>query len=87
MNKQYAIFHDDCEIIVTVLYSDDANESMNTIRDFVIDQMDSDTNLDKGYIESYPFWKAEWEITGYGLPSGFDTKQIIDLEKHDEQAI
>ena len=75
--KQYAIFHDDCEIMVTLL--EGTIDSMPTVRDFIIADMDADTNKEHGYVESYPFWRANWEITGYKLSKDFDMNQILEI--------
>ena len=75
--KQYAIFHDDSEITVTLISGDLSN--MPAVREEIKAIMDSDKNIDSGYVEQYPFYKADWVITGGRFEPGFDMNQIIEI--------
>lgn len=80
-NKTYAIFNQkhDCEIWVTLLVGD--LESIDTIRELISYELEADASLEKGYVESYPFFQAEWEIVGGRLDRGFDFNQVIEVEQ------
>ena len=76
---KYAIFSKshDCEITVELL--EGSRESMDAVREVIISILDNDPNQDNGYIEEYPFWRANWEITGGRLEPSFDCSQIIEV--------
>jgi hypothetical protein len=56
LNKKH-----DCKIVITLKVGD--NESIDTIEELITYELDTNPNLKKGYVESYPFFKADWEIT------------------------
>jgi hypothetical protein len=75
--KTYAIFLDDCEIHLTLELG--TLESVETARELIKHQMQESANLGAGYVESYPFFKGEWEIVGGKLPVGFDQSIILEV--------
>ena len=80
MSKTYAIFSQkhDCEVWVNLKLGD--RESMDTVRELVFEQMDEDDSLEGGYVESYPFFQADWICVGGRMDSGFDFSQIMEVE-------
>lgn len=80
MPKTYAIFNQkhDCEIWVTLKIGD--RESVETARELIAIEMDADPSLDKGYVESYPFFQADWEVMGGRFDRGFDFNQIMEVD-------
>jgi hypothetical protein len=75
--KTYAIFLDDCEIHLTLSLG--TLESVDTARELIKYQMQESPSLEAGYVESYPFFKGEWEIVGGKLPVGFDQSTILEV--------
>jgi hypothetical protein len=73
----YAIFLDDCEIHLTLSLG--TLESVETARELIKCQMNESANLGAGYVESYPFFKGEWEIVGGKLPISFDQSTILEV--------
>jgi hypothetical protein len=76
----YAIFNQkhDCEIWVTLKVGD--LESIETIREFIVDAMDRDHSQEKGYVESYPFFQADWVIMGGRIDAPFDFNQVLEID-------
>ena len=76
---RYAIFNrkHDCEIWVTLKVGD--RESIDTIKELIAYELDDHPDFDRGYVESYPFFQADWEITGGKLPVDFDCNQVLEL--------
>jgi len=79
--KTYAIFSLalDAEIWVTLKEGD--IDSIPSIRDEIISQCVADPSLDKGFVEQYPFYMAEWEMVGGRMDNDFDFSQIIEVNK------
>jgi hypothetical protein len=73
----YAIFINDCEIWVTLKVGD--RESIDTARELIAYQLDDNPNCEKGYVESYPFFQADWEVVGYALPVELDKSTILEV--------
>jgi hypothetical protein len=80
MPKTYAIFNQkhDCEVWVTLKVGD--RESVETARELIAIEMDADPSLDKGYVESYPFFQADWEVMGGRFERDFDFNQIMEVD-------
>ena len=76
---KYAIFSKphDCEITVELL--EGSIESMDAVREVIIEILNNNPETDSGYVEEYPFWRANWEITGGRLEPSFDCSQIIEV--------
>jgi hypothetical protein len=74
----YAIFYKefDCEVWVTLKVGD--RESIDTIKELLFYEIE-DKGLDSGYIESYPFFQADWEIVGGRLDRDFDFNQVLEV--------
>jgi hypothetical protein len=75
--KNYAIFIDDLEIHIALKIG--TLESIETIRDEIKWLLQDDPDTEKGYVEQYPFYQADWEITGSNLPTGFDKSTILEI--------
>lgn len=80
-NKTYAIFNQehDCEIWVTLKVGD--LESIDTIKELIAYDLEACPSLDKGYVESYPFFQADWEVVGSRLGNDFDFNQVMEITK------
>ncbi|MFZ4380038.1 MAG: hypothetical protein ACOYN1_09800 [Polynucleobacter sp.] len=80
MSKTYAIFNQkhDCEIWITLKVGD--RESVETARELIAIEMDANPSLDKGYVESYPFFQADWEVMGGRFERNFDFNQIMEVD-------
>ena len=80
MSNTYAIFNQkyDCEIWVNLKLGD--RESMDTARELIFLEMDADDSLDGGYVESYPFFQANWKVVGGKLDYDFDFNQIMEVD-------
>lgn len=76
----YAIFNQkhDCEIWVTLKVGD--RESIDTARLLIDYAMDEDPSLEKGYVESYPFFQADWQIVGGKFEPDFDFNQVMEVD-------
>jgi len=76
----YAIFNQkhDCEIWVTLKVGD--RESIDTIKELISYELDADPSNDKGYVESYPFFQADWEIMGGRFEPDFDFNQVMEVD-------
>lgn len=74
--KQYVIFHDDCEITVLLLAGDRTH--MESVREGVIKQMDTNPYVDNGIVAEMDYL-ARWEITGGKLGKDFDMNQIMEV--------
>ena len=81
MMKTYAIFNQkhDCEIWVNLKEGD--FESLDTVRELIGYELDEDPSKDSGYVESYPFFQADWEIVGGRFERGFDFNQIMEVNQ------
>jgi hypothetical protein len=79
-NKTYAIFNRkyDCEIWVNLKMGD--RESIDSARELIFMQLDDDDSLDGGYVESYPFFQANWKVVGSKMDYDFDFDQILEVE-------
>lgn len=79
--KTYSIFNQkyDCEIWVELILG--SSESLDTIKELINYELDSDPSMEAGYLESYPFFQANWEIVGYGFEKGFNFNQVIEVPK------
>ena len=75
--KTYAIFLDDCEIHVTLTEGDLSN--VPSIRDEINQQMKDDKLIERGFVEQYPFYQAEWQFVGAGLAPDFDKSTILEV--------
>jgi hypothetical protein len=78
--KTYAIFYDDLEIHIDLKEGD--IDSIPSIRDEIIETLKKEPNRAfgmGGYVEQYPFYQADWEVTGSNLPANFDYSQILEL--------
>jgi hypothetical protein len=82
MSKTYAIFSqkDDCEIWVNLKLGD--RDSIDTVRELIKYEMDANPNLEEGYVESYPFFQADWKVVGGRLDYPFDFNQVIEVENN-----
>jgi hypothetical protein len=80
MSKTYAIFDQksDCEIWVNLKLGD--RESIDTIRELIRYELDADDTLESGYVESYPFFQADWKVVGGRLDYPFDFDQVLEVE-------
>ena len=79
MSKTYAIFNQkfDCEIWVNLKLGN--RESIDTARELIFLELDADDSLEGGYVESYPFFQANWKVVGGRLELD-DYDQILDVE-------
>jgi hypothetical protein len=73
----YAIFIDDCEVWVTLKVGD--RESIDTARELIGYAMKDDPSQESGYVESYPFFQADWQVMGYALPANLDKSTILEV--------
>lgn len=73
----YAIFIDDLEIHVSLKVG--TRESVETVRELIKYELEENPSLDSGYVESYPFFQADWEVSGTSLPVGFDKNTILEI--------
>ena len=82
MSNTYAIFSQkyDCEIWVNLKLGD--RESMDTVRELIKYEMDANPDLEEGYVESYPFFKADWKVVGGRLDYPFDFNQILEVKNN-----
>lgn len=80
--KTYAIFNRkfDCEIWVNLKVG--TLESMDTARELIFIDLEADPSLESGYVESYPFFQADWVIVGGRMDRGFDFNQILEVENN-----
>jgi hypothetical protein len=80
MNKTYAIFNRkyDCEIWVNLKVGD--YDSIDSARELIFLDMDADDSLESGYVESYPFFQADWKVVGGRMGHPFDFNQILEVE-------
>jgi hypothetical protein len=76
---KYAIFNQkhDCEIWVTLKVGD--LESIDTVKELIGYELDENPSNDRGYVESYPFFQADWEIVGGKFEPNFDFAQVLEL--------
>jgi hypothetical protein len=79
MSTTYAIFNQkfDCEIWVNLKLGN--RESIDTARELIFLELDADDSLEGGYVESYPFFQANWKVVGGRLELD-DYDQILDVE-------
>jgi hypothetical protein len=79
--KTYAIFNQkhDCEIWVSL--KEGNIDSIDTIKELISYEIDSDPSIYSGYVESYPFFQADWKIVGGRLDKGFDFNQIMEVSQ------
>ena len=82
MSNTYAIFSEkhDCEIWVNLKLGD--RESMDTVRELIKHEMDTNPDLEEGYVESYPFFQADWKVVGGKLDYDFDVNQILEVKNN-----
>lgn len=78
--KTYAIFSKELDSAVFVHLEVGDYESMETVREFVFQQMKEDPDKDKGYCESYPFFQGTWEVIGGKLDANCDFNQIVEIK-------
>jgi hypothetical protein len=82
MSNTYAIFNQkhDCEIWVNLKLGD--RESIDTARELIFLEMDADptNSLEGGYVESYPFFQADWKVVGGRLDYPFDFDQVLEVD-------
>ena len=78
--KTYAIFNQkhDCEIWVELILGD--KDSLDTIKELIGYEMDSEPSLEAGYIESYPFFQANWQIVGGKFEPDFDFNKVMEVD-------
>lgn len=78
--KTYAIFSQkyDSEIWVTLRVG--TRESLHTAKELIELDIEADPSLDRGYVESYPFFQAEWEMVGGRFEKGFDFNQVMEVQ-------
>ena len=78
--KTYAIFNRkfDCEIWVNLKVG--TLESMDTAREMIFMDLEANPSLEAGYVESYPFFQAEWQAVGGRMDKDFDFNQILEVE-------
>lgn len=77
--QKYAIFIDDLEIHITLKFG--TIESVETIRDEIKWLLQDEPDTERGYVEQYPFYQADWEITGSNLPANFDKSTIMEVSQ------
>ena len=79
MSKTYAIFYGvfDCEVWVNLKVG--TRESLDTIKELIFEEIE-EKGLDKGYVESYPFFQADWVIVSSRMDLGFDYDQVQEVE-------
>ena len=75
--KTYAIFIDDLEIHATLKVG--TRESLDSLREELIETLRASPKLESGYAEQYPFYQADWKVIGYALPVGFDKNTILEV--------
>jgi hypothetical protein len=73
----YAIFINDCEVWVTLKVGD--RESIDTARELIGYELEANPSQESGYIESYPFFQADWKVVGYALPVDLDKSTILEV--------
>lgn len=75
----YAIFNQkyDCEIWVDLKLGD--LDSIDTVRELISYELESNPSMDSGYVESYPFFQADWKIVGGRLDKGFDFNKVMEV--------
>lgn len=78
--KTYAIFIEDMEIHIDLILGD--LESIDSIREELTYLIKENPNLEAGYVEQYPFYKADWQVVGYGWEKpSFDMKTILEVSE------
>ena len=77
--QTYAIFINDLEIHINLKLG--TLESVETIRDEIKWLLQDEPNTEKGYIEQYPFYKADWEVMGSNLPADLDKSAIMEVSQ------
>lgn len=77
--KTYAIFSQKHDSEIWVSLKVGTLESMDCVRDLVVNAMDLDSSIEKGYVESYPFFQADWMIVGGRLPFDMDFNQVLEI--------
>jgi hypothetical protein len=76
--KTYAMFIEDMEIHVTLKVG--TLESLDSLREELIETIKGNPTLERGYAEQYPFYQAEWEVVGYGWEKpSFDMSTILEV--------
>ena len=78
--KTYAIFNRKYDSEIWVNLKVGTLESMDTIREMISYELDVDPSLEAGYVESYPFFQAEWQAVGGRMDRDFDFNQILEVE-------
>jgi hypothetical protein len=80
MTSTFAIFNQkfDCEIWVNLKLGD--RESIDTIRELIKYELDANDSIEGGYVESYPFFQANWKIVGGRMGRPFDFDQVLEVE-------
>lgn len=80
MMKTYAIFNQkhDCEIWVSLKEGD--IDSIDTIKELISYELDSNPSMDSGYVESYPFFQADWTIVGGRFEPDFNFNQVMEVD-------
>jgi len=76
----YAIFSSKHDSEIWVNLKVGTLESMETVRELVIEEMNNDPSLERGYVESYPFFQADWVVMGGRIETPFDFNQILEVE-------
>lgn len=66
----------DCQVKIELLEGD--NSSLDFIRDDIVKQLLDNPNNESGYSESYPFYLAKWNVTGYGFKYNSDFTMEIE---------
>ena len=77
--QTYAIFIDDLEIHITLKVG--TLESVETIRDEIKWLLQDEPDTERGYVEQYPFYQADWEVMGSNLPIGLDKSTILEVSQ------
>ena len=77
--QTYAIFINDLEIHISLKLG--TLESVETIRDEIKCLLQDEPNTEKGYVEQYPFYQADWEVIGSRLPVGLDKSTIMEVSQ------
>lgn len=66
----------DCQVDIELIEGD--NSSLEFIREDIAKQLAENTQNETGYSESYPFYLAKWNVTGYGFKHNSDFTMEVE---------
>jgi len=77
--QTYAIFINDLEIHINLKLG--TLESVETIRDEIKWLLQDNPDTERGYVEQYPFYQADWQVMGSNLPANFNKLTILEVSQ------